>query len=214
MTTVRIWFKKQNEASYISLLDMQRVMQRVLTRSQLPIRHTQGFNPHIYMTFSCPLALGQESLCESVDVKTEDDNADFTNWQTVLNGIMPSGIEVFKIEPADMKAEKIAFAEYSVSYPAVAMRVIEQYNTLENAIVRKKTKKGFKDIDLKEHLPQIDAKLNGEQVDFDLRLPAGGTLNLNPMLLAEFLEEISGLPACYAQILRTSILTAEGESFK
>ena len=43
-----------NEASYISLLDMQRVMQRVLKRSGLPVWHTLGFNPHIYMTFACP----------------------------------------------------------------------------------------------------------------------------------------------------------------
>ena len=41
-----------NEASYISLLDMQRVMQRVLKRSALPVWHTLGFNPHIYMTFA------------------------------------------------------------------------------------------------------------------------------------------------------------------
>ena len=60
-----------NEASYISLLDMQRVMQRVLKRSGLPVWHTLGFNPHIYMTFACPLSLGQESQCECVDVKTE-----------------------------------------------------------------------------------------------------------------------------------------------
>ena len=52
-----------NEASYISLLDMQRVMQRVLKRSGLPVWHTLGFNPHIYMTFACPLSLGQESQC-------------------------------------------------------------------------------------------------------------------------------------------------------
>ena len=71
MITVRIWFEKRNEASYISLLDLQRVMQRVLKRSGLPVWHTLGFNPHIYMTFTCPLSLGQESLCESVDVKTE-----------------------------------------------------------------------------------------------------------------------------------------------
>ena len=50
MITVRISFKKMNEASYISLLDMQRVMQRVLKRSGLPVWHTLGFNPHIYMT--------------------------------------------------------------------------------------------------------------------------------------------------------------------
>ena len=50
MITVRISFEKKNEASYISLLDMQRVMQRVLKRSSLPVWHTLGFNPHIYMT--------------------------------------------------------------------------------------------------------------------------------------------------------------------
>ena len=51
-----------NEASYISLLDMQRVMQRVLKRSGLPVWHTLGFNPHIYMTFACPLSLGQAKV--------------------------------------------------------------------------------------------------------------------------------------------------------
>ena len=70
MITVRISFEKKNEASYISLLDLQRVMQRVLKRSGLPVWHTLGFNPHIYMTFACPLSLGQESECECVDVKT------------------------------------------------------------------------------------------------------------------------------------------------
>ncbi|EJW98254.1 hypothetical protein EVA_13640, partial [gut metagenome] len=33
MTTIRIWFTKTDEASYISLLDLQRVMQRSLKRS-------------------------------------------------------------------------------------------------------------------------------------------------------------------------------------
>ena len=37
MITVRISFEKKNEASYISLLDLQRVMQRVLKRSGLPL---------------------------------------------------------------------------------------------------------------------------------------------------------------------------------
>ena len=89
MITVRISFEKKNEASYISLLDLQRVMQRVLKRSGLPVWHTLGFNPHIYMTFACPLSLGQESECECVDVKTEAEAPDFAQWQTELNAIMP-----------------------------------------------------------------------------------------------------------------------------
>ncbi|MFI3170125.1 MAG: TIGR03936 family radical SAM-associated protein, partial [Faecalibacterium sp.] len=180
MITVRIWFKKQNEASYISLLDLQRVMQRVLTRSALPVWHTLGYNPHIYMTFTCPLPLGQESLCESVDVKTEIESPDFAQWQDALNAIMPAGIEVFRVEPVIMKADKIGFADYTVRYPAIALRALEQYNTLDSALVRKKTKRGFKDLELKEYIPQVVPTIDGDMVEYQVRLPAGGQLNLNP----------------------------------
>ena len=111
MTTVRIWFTKTGEAAYISLLDLQRVMGRALKRSGLPVWYTLGFNPHIYMTFSCPLALGQESLVESVDVKTEEEAPDFAAWKEALNQVMPAGIEVKKVEPVRLKAEQIGFAE-------------------------------------------------------------------------------------------------------
>ena len=42
MTTIRVWFTKTGEASYISLLDLQRVMQRALKRSGLPVWYTLG----------------------------------------------------------------------------------------------------------------------------------------------------------------------------
>ena len=70
MITVRIRFEKTGEAAYISLLDLQRVFHRILKRSGLPVYYTQGFNPHIYLSFACPLSLGQESLCECCEVKT------------------------------------------------------------------------------------------------------------------------------------------------
>ncbi len=73
MTTVRVWFTKTGEAAYISLLDLQRVMQRALKRARLPVWYTQGFNPHIYMTFAAPLALGQESLVEIGGLQVEAD---------------------------------------------------------------------------------------------------------------------------------------------
>ena len=105
MITVRISFEKKNEASYISLLDLQRVMQRVLKRSGLPVWHTLGFNPHIYMTFACPLSLGQESECECVDVKTEAEAPDFEQWKAALNAIMPAGIVITHVGPVQMKAD-------------------------------------------------------------------------------------------------------------
>ena len=55
MTTVRIFFEKCGEAAYISLLDLQRVFHRMLKMSNLPVYYTQGFNPHIYLSFSIQL---------------------------------------------------------------------------------------------------------------------------------------------------------------
>ena len=52
MITVRIRFEKTGEAAYISLLDLQRVFHRILKRSGLPVYYTQGFNPHIYLSFA------------------------------------------------------------------------------------------------------------------------------------------------------------------
>ena len=145
-----------NEASYISLLDMQRVMQRVLKRSGLPVWHTLGFNPHIYMTFACPLSLGQESECECVDVKTEAEAPDFEQWKAALNAIMPAGIVITHVGPVQMKADLIAYACYRITYPAAAAAALDQYNALESAPVEKHGKKGNKIIELKEHLPKVE----------------------------------------------------------
>ena len=84
MTTVRIFFEKCGEAAYISLLDLQRVFHRMLKMSNLPVYYTQGFNPHIYLSFTCPLSLGQESLCESCEVKTEQETIDPQAWICLL----------------------------------------------------------------------------------------------------------------------------------
>lgn len=49
-----------------------------------PVYYTQGFNPHIYLSFTCPLSLGQESLCESCEVKTEQETIDPQAWIDAL----------------------------------------------------------------------------------------------------------------------------------
>ena len=214
MITVRISFEKKNEASYISLLDMQRVMQRILKRSGLPVWHTLGFNPHIYMTFACPLSLGQESECECVDVKTEAEQPDFEHWKTALNAIMPAGIVVTKVAPVEMKADLIAYACYEISYPAAEAEKLAQYNALESVPVEKKSKRNTKTVDLKAYVPALELQKEGEWVRFDICLPAAQELNLNPALLVGFLEERFGLPAASAAILRTRFLTAEKELFR
>ena len=106
MITVRIRFEKTGEAAYISLLDLQRVFHRILKRSGLPVYYTQGFNPHIYLSFACPLSLGQESLCECCEVKTEAEDPQLDTWCDVLQPYMPRGIKVLSAQQAQNKVQR------------------------------------------------------------------------------------------------------------
>ena len=49
--TARVFYKKQGRAKYISHLDLVRCISRALKRSKLPVWHTLGFHPHVYLTF-------------------------------------------------------------------------------------------------------------------------------------------------------------------
>ena len=66
---IRVWFTKKGDIKFISHLDLNRFMQRALKRAKLPLWHTEGFNPHPYVTFALPLSLGQESECEVLDFR-------------------------------------------------------------------------------------------------------------------------------------------------
>ena len=57
-------FEKRGILRYISHLDLQRAMTRLLLRTDLPIVFSEGFNPHPKLTFAQPLSIFQESVCE------------------------------------------------------------------------------------------------------------------------------------------------------
>ncbi|MDD5092305.1 MAG: TIGR03936 family radical SAM-associated protein, partial [Candidatus Wallbacteria bacterium] len=52
-----VWFAKTGSLIYISHLDFQRLIHRVLRRSRLPVCFTGGFNPRIKLSFPYALPL-------------------------------------------------------------------------------------------------------------------------------------------------------------
>lgn len=209
MLTIRVKFTKINEAAYISLLDLQRVVGRAIKRSGIPAWYSKGFNPHIYMTFATPLSLGQQSECEIMDFKTENENYDWENAKQTLSNCLPRGIDVLDIYVATTVADKIAFAQYDISYnkdkAASFDNACEKYNALNVAIVSKKTKRGTKDVNLKEFISNINAK-DGKAT---IVLSAGGENNINPVLLLGFLETLGCENVQFANIIRKQLLTKD-----
>ena len=67
MPDQRISFSKTGRARYISHLDLMRTFQRAFLRAEVPIRHTEGFNPHAYVSIPLPLSVGYSSECEIME---------------------------------------------------------------------------------------------------------------------------------------------------
>ena len=67
MTTHRLAFSKLDTAKFISHLDLMRTFQRAFLRADIPIKHTEGFHPHAFVSIPLPLSVGYSSVCEVLE---------------------------------------------------------------------------------------------------------------------------------------------------
>ena len=212
MNTIRLKFKKTGLSIYYSQLDLQRVMARALKKSGLPVWYSQGFNPHIYMTFTLPLSLGHESECESVDFRLNEEVAE-ADILKAMEGTLPQGIELVSAKEPDYDARSIAFAKYDITLYGEYEKItnaLDSYNSLEQAIVTKVTKKGQKDINLKDLIKDIKVTdVKNEEVTFTAIYPAGVSLNINPSLLLDFIKENYGIEVIDAFVIRKNLYDAD-----
>ena len=208
MNTIRLKFRKKGLSIYYSQLDLQRVMARALKKSGLPVWYSQGFNPHIYMTFTLPLSLGHESECESVDFRLNEEMAE-AEILNALEGTLPQGIELVSAKAPDYDARSIMYAKYDITLYGENSKIknaLDNYAALEQATVTKVTKKGQKDINLKELIKDIIITDEKEgEVTFNAVYPAGTPLNINPQLLLDFLKDNYGIEVIDAFVIRKNL---------
>ncbi|MCR4625153.1 MAG: TIGR03936 family radical SAM-associated protein [Lachnospiraceae bacterium] len=98
----RIRFAKYGVVKFIGHLDVMLYFQKAVRRSGLPIKYSQGFNPHQLMVFAQPLGVGVTSDGEYMDIETED--ADFDGnalnaerVREILGAALTEGFEIVSI---------------------------------------------------------------------------------------------------------------------
>lgn len=61
---LKVTLSKSGDMVYFSQLDVMHILERALRRADLPLYYTQGFNPHVKISFHSALKLGQEGNIE------------------------------------------------------------------------------------------------------------------------------------------------------
>lgn len=201
---------------FISHLDMMRFMTRLIRRADLPVWYTEGFNPHLYMTFALPLSLGFESDYEVVDIRLLDDGYPLDTLCEKLNSVCPPYIHFFDVREPVFKTGDVALAKFVITFDDGG-KIFEKLNSFLNKDsikVLKKTKKGGeKEIEIADKIKDFSLEKCEENTVLKITLPAGSVENLNPELfLNKFFEE-NGEKYFYS-VNRIAIFDCNGNLFR
>ena len=96
---IRVEYRKEGALIFISHLDLIRVWERLLRRTDLPLRFTEGFNPRVKMDFCPPLPMGVAGENEVMDFYLiKDVELDEINRRLKEN--TPDGMKINRIRIA------------------------------------------------------------------------------------------------------------------
>jgi radical SAM-linked protein len=221
--TVRVKFRKVGNLQYISHLDLQRTISRVLVRAGIPMWYTQGFNPHAKMTFGLPLSVGAESLCEYLDLRIDRDMS-CEEIKDRLNSALTDELRVLDayIVPEKSVFADIIWARYDIrirtsGLTAALAEEIKSYLTTSPLMMDKKSKSGIRQVDITTLIRSLDACVEGGELRIDTVLCVSGSDYLNPEYLIRALRErFSLIPeddvTSEYSILRTNVYLKDGVS--
>lgn len=215
LKTIRVFFEKSGRAVYISHLDLVRAMSRALVRAKLPVWYTQGFHPHLYLTFALPLSLGVTGLCETMDFRLTEE-IDCGQIVGRLSGALPEGLRAISAAEPVMEPSQIWWADYGLTLrcdPKQGREALGRFAALPEVFAEKRGKKGLKTVDIRPLFSLREVSEAPHGLSVSLRCRAGVEVNLNPALVFSALVDATGLSAECTQIVRRAVLTAESEPF-
>ena len=201
-------FEKAPRLRHIGHLDLMRAMQRALRRSGLPLRYSQGFNPHILLTFAAPLSVGMPGKREVMEVPIEGEMAGEA-FLARLSAALPPDLPVLSVQPVDDRHPDPMALLTAAVYQAELERLPENFGeTVEKYLAQKeipairKTKTGMKPCDLRPMIYGLS--LSGNTLNMVLALCESATCK--PDLLLSSLFEFAGAERPRSLITRTQLL--------
>jgi radical SAM-linked protein len=183
---------------YVGHLDIMRYFQKAVRRSGIKAEFSQGFSPHMIMSFAQPLRVGVSSFGEYFDLDlgySENEIVpSFEEMTDMLNAVMADGIRIESIVsiPEDKKNKcmsLVAASVYSFELPdEELLDHLGEYKKQDRILIVNQTKKSSDEIDIKPMI--LDIYNKGTRLVLKCR--SGSESNLKPELFIRSFAEFAG----------------------
>ena len=211
--------RKGAEIALLSHLDYMNVFMRALLRSKLPAAWSEGFNPHLKVSFASALSVGVTSDCEYVDFEL---TAPINEPEVLkkLNAQLPKGAEILRLKKLRGKVQPVMslvdLSRYEIRLPFdkkyldSAQISIKNFNATPEIKFTRITPKKTRELEIKKYIAEpIKIALFGEEVVIKLAIRITPTGSVKPSEILQVLHERFNFPVdvASARINRTALLS-------
>lgn len=201
-------FEKKGLMRFIGHLDLQRAMQRALRRGDLPVEYSQGFTPHLLLSFAAPLSVGVIGEKEIMEVPLRERIEEET-FLSRINSVLPDGLKALRVRslPDDHPAAMAGLfaAQYLIQpqgdWAPLPSRVPD-FLRQDSIPYLRRTKSGEKMDDLRPMLYNLIPRENGLMAT--LALHEQGTAK--PEALIRALADFAGVTVPPCLVTRLQLL--------
>ncbi|MDY5481686.1 MAG: TIGR03936 family radical SAM-associated protein [Veillonella caviae] len=161
MKKLRLALNKGEKLRFLSHLDYAQAVERMIRRADIRMAYSEGFNPHMKISFSSALALGVTAAAEYIDMDVLEEDS-LESIMERLNRVAPPGLEVLDGKEMPDKAKKMMaicnYAIYEVTGPTTAdvewSELLKTFNEASEISYEKITPKKTRIIDVKEFVKE------------------------------------------------------------
>lgn len=219
MLRVRLVYRQEGAARYVSHLDVMRAFERAARRAGLPLAYTQGSNPRPKLTFAAPLAVGTSGCREYMDFELETEMASVEVLdrfrQNLPSGLVPVRVRAVANGPSLMslvgRTRYVAAGEApeGLNTPVLQVR-LAGFLSRREIVIERKSVKGARRKNIRPGIYSLQAHLDGDKLHFSMELKAGSAGNVRPDEVLKALGEELPLVLDSFAVLRTALLSREG----
>jgi radical SAM-linked protein len=188
---VRIRFRKEGDLRLLGHRDLLRAWERLLRRSGLELRMSEGFHPRPKINFPSALAVGIAGTCEVLEVDLLGESAaDELHARLGRHAPAEMPIESVELLPAGARPAQVSSMTFEMPVPderraALAPRIAALLAAGSHSIERDE---GRKPVDVR---PWIESLwLDGGQLHMRIRVSRQGSVRPRDVLAALQLEDL------------------------
>jgi len=185
---------KDEPLRYISHLDYASLMQRAIRRAKLPAAYSEGFNPHMKISFASALAVGVTSDSEYMDLELSESLPENTVKER-LRPMLPHGVRLLNLKISDRKPKALMAVTDGASYevtvplegtPDEIQPALDAFNAAETCMYLRKTPKKTREIEVRQYMSGGVGweKLAGDslRLSMAIRITPGGSIKPQEVL--------------------------------